>query len=64
MKSLRLNKDLYRRCRNPFCRRKFIVMRKDHRFCRDQCKRVFFAVKYGLQALVPYFDLADTGRRK
>ena len=63
-KSLRLNKAGSRACRNPFCRAEFTAKRRDQRFCSPTCKKIFFKVKYGLEALAQFFDLDLTGQTK
>jgi len=66
MKSLRLNKADYRRCRNPFCRSKFIPERKDQRFCPDKsknCREEFFKIEYGLRSLADHFEFTQPMRR-
>lgn len=65
MKSLRLNKDGFKRCRNPFCRKKITPTRKDQRFCLGKnCKQEFFSIDYGLRALAKHFEFTEPMRRR
>ena len=65
MKSKLLLKADYRRCRNPFCRKKFIPERKDARFCPNKhCKAEFFQIDYALRVLARHFEFSQPMRRR
>jgi hypothetical protein len=65
MKSKLLFKGDYRRCRNPFCHKKFIPERKDQRFCPNKyCKAEFFQIDYALRVLAQHFEFSQPMRRR